>query len=71
VPEPYVLKDVVLNGEKITVGKATMRFFSTGMIDRVILHFLSTKDQFYTVLLNPLTAKVTGENGYIEEITLR
>jgi prepilin-type N-terminal cleavage/methylation domain-containing protein len=71
VPEPYVLKDVVLNGEKITVGKATMRFLSTGMIDRVILHFLSTKDQFYTVLLNPLTAKVTGENGYIEEITLR
>jgi prepilin-type N-terminal cleavage/methylation domain-containing protein len=71
VPEPYILKDIVLNGEKITAGKATMRFLSTGVIDRVILHFTGTKDQFYTVLLNPLTAKVTGENGYIEEITLR
>jgi len=71
VPEPYVLKDIVLNGEKITTGKATMHFLSSGMIDRVILHFTAAKDQFYTVLLNPLTAKVTGENGYIEEITLR
>jgi prepilin-type N-terminal cleavage/methylation domain-containing protein len=71
VTEPYILKDIVLNGEKITAGKATMRFLSTGVIDRVILHFTGTKDQFYTVLLNPLTAKVTGENGYIEEITLR
>ncbi len=70
VPETYVLKDIVLNGEKITVGKATMRFLSTGLIDRVILHFAEGKDQFYTVLLNPLTAKVTGEKGYIEEITL-
>ena len=71
VPDTYVLKDIVLNGEKISIGKATMRFLSTGMIDRVILHFVAAKDQFYTVLLNPLTAKVTGENGYIEEITLR
>ena len=71
VPDTYVLKDIVLNGEKISIGKTTMRFFSTGMIDRVILHFAVAKDQFYTVLLNPLTAKVTGENGYIEEITLR
>jgi prepilin-type N-terminal cleavage/methylation domain-containing protein len=71
VPEPYVLKDIVLNGEKITLGKATMRFLSSGLIDRVILHFTSAKDQFYTVLLNPLTARVTGENGYVEEITLR
>jgi prepilin-type N-terminal cleavage/methylation domain-containing protein len=71
VPEPYVLRDVVLNGEKISVGKPTMRFLSSGMIDRVILHFVSAKDQFYTVLLNPLTARVTGENGYVEEIALR
>jgi prepilin-type N-terminal cleavage/methylation domain-containing protein len=70
IPEPYTLRDVVVNGEKITVGKATMRFLSGGMIDRVILHLVSGKDQFYTILLNPLTAKVTGENGYIEEITL-
>jgi hypothetical protein len=40
------------------------------MIDRVILHFETDKEQFYSVLLNPLTAKVTGEYGYIEEISL-
>jgi prepilin-type N-terminal cleavage/methylation domain-containing protein len=71
VPEPYVLRDVVLNGEKVAVGKITMRFLSSGLVDRVILHFTSGKDQFYTVLLNPLTARVTGENGYVEEIALR
>ncbi len=70
VPEPYALRDVVLNGEKVTLGKVTMRFLSTGLIDRVILHFASAKDQFYTVLLNPLTARLTGENGYVEEISL-
>ena len=70
VPEPYVLRDVVLNGLKVTQGKATMRFLSNGMIDRVILHFGLGADKLYTFLLNPLTAKVTGENGYVEEITL-
>jgi len=71
VPENYVLKDIVLNGEKIPSGKAMVRFLSSGMVDRVILHFTTAKDQFYTVLLNPVTAKVTGENGYVEEVTLR
>ena len=70
VPEPYTLKDVVVNGEKVTLGKAAMRFLSSGVTDRVILHLVSGKDQFYTLLLNPLTARVTGENGYIEEVTL-
>jgi len=40
------------------------------MNDRVILHFETDKDQFYSVLLNPLTAKVTGEYTYIEEVAL-
>jgi prepilin-type N-terminal cleavage/methylation domain-containing protein len=70
VPESHVLKDVVVNGEKYTVGKAFMLFFPGGMVDRVILHFETDKEQFYSVLLNPLTAKVTGEYGYIEEIVL-
>ena len=71
IPEAYVLKDVVLNGEKILIGKTVMRFLSSGMVDRVVLHFSEAKDQYYTILLNPLTAKVTGENGYVEEITLK
>jgi prepilin-type N-terminal cleavage/methylation domain-containing protein len=70
VPEPYTLQDVVVNGEKVMIGKAAMRFLSGGMIDRVILHLASGKDQFYTISLNPLTARVAGENGYVEEITL-
>ena len=70
VPESHVLKDVVINGEKHTNGKVHMFFFPGGMIDRVILHFETDQDQFFSVLFNPLTAKVTGENGYTDEITL-
>jgi len=70
IPESYVLKDLVVNGEKITVGKVAARFFPAGMNDRVILHFETDENQFYSVLLNPLTAKVTGENTYIEEVAL-
>ena len=70
VPESHVLKDVVINGEKFTTGKVFMLFFPGGMTDRVILHFETDQDQFFSVLFNPLTAKVTGENGYTDEITL-
>lgn len=70
IPESYVLKDIVVNGEKYAQGKASARFFPAGMNDRVILHFETENDQFYSVLLNPLTAKVTGEYTYIDEIAL-
>ncbi|OPY69733.1 MAG: hypothetical protein A4E57_00983 [Syntrophorhabdaceae bacterium PtaU1.Bin034] len=69
LPEDYRIKDVVINGESFPLGKAYMTFHPSGMVDRVLLHLEGEKD-FYSLIINPLTAKVTGEDGYIEEVTL-
>ncbi len=71
VPEDYTLKDIVLNGEKFSTGKPMMRFFSSGVADRVLLHVSARGDRYVTIALNPLTAKVTGENGYVNEVALK
>ncbi len=68
--DEYRLKDVVINGQSHSIGKCYMTFHATGLVDRTVVH-LEGKDQFYSLLVNPLTAKVTGENGYTEEITYR
>ncbi len=68
--DEYRLKDVVINGQSYSIGKCYMTFHATGLVDRTVVH-LEGKDQFYSLLVNPLTAKVTGENGYTEEITFR
>lgn len=69
VPEKYILKDVVINGEKYAIGKAVMFFYPNGLVDRAILHFEGEKEGFYSIIINPLTARITEEHGYIEEIT--
>lgn len=68
IPEKFILKDVIINGEKFTTGKAVMKFYSTGMIDRVIMHFERGNDTFYTIVSEPLTAKLKEYDTYIEEI---
>jgi prepilin-type N-terminal cleavage/methylation domain-containing protein len=67
--EDYQLKDVVINGEKFSTGKGYMTFFGSGMVDRAIIH-LQGKDENYSLLVNPLTAKLTGERGYVEETSI-
>ncbi len=66
----YQLKDVVINGQSYSMGKCYMIFHASGLVDRTVVH-LEGKDQFYSLLVNPLTAKVTGENGYTEEVTFK
>ncbi len=68
--DEYHLKDVVINGQSYSIGKAYMTFYATGLVDRTVVH-LEGKDQFYSLLVNPLTAKVTGENGYSEEASFK
>jgi prepilin-type N-terminal cleavage/methylation domain-containing protein len=68
--DEYRLKDVVINGERCAVGKCYMTFHANGMVDRTIVH-LEGKEQFYSLLVNPVTAEVTGENGYTEETTFK
>ncbi len=70
IPKEYLLKDVVVNGEKFTLGKALMRLYSTGLVDKAILHLEGEKEGFYSITINPLTARISGENGYIEEISI-
>ncbi len=70
LPEGYVLKDVVINGEKAIRGTRTMNFYPSGLVDRTIIHFES-RTQYYSVVIQPLTAKVEAQNAYVEEISLR
>lgn len=65
----YRIKDVVINGQPFPTGKCYMTFHPNGMVDRVVLH-LEGNDDLYTLLINPLTARVTGEKGYVEGIAL-
>jgi prepilin-type N-terminal cleavage/methylation domain-containing protein len=66
----YRIKDVIVNGQVFPTGKCYMTFHRTGMVDRTIVH-MEGADQYYSMLVNPLTGKVTGENGYIEETSLK
>ncbi|MCX8022697.1 MAG: hypothetical protein N2745_07995 [Syntrophorhabdaceae bacterium] len=70
MPEKYMLKDVVINGEKFTIGKAYIRIYPTGLVDKVIFHFEGEKEGFFSIKINPLTAKASEENGYVEEIQI-
>ena len=69
LPEDYRIKDVVINGDPFSRGKCYMTFYASGMVDRTLVH-LEGSSGFYSLLINPLTAKVTGEDGYINEISV-
>ena len=47
-----------------------MTFHASGMVDRTLVH-LEGSSEYYSLLINPLTAKVTGKDGYIEEISVK
>jgi prepilin-type N-terminal cleavage/methylation domain-containing protein len=70
VPRGYVLKDVIINGRKTTIGKTLARFYPSGLLDRTIIHFEADKEGFYSVVIHPLTAKVEAANDYLEEIKI-
>lgn len=70
MPRDYTIKDAVINGVPFSIGKGSMNFYANGMVDRVVLH-LNRENDFYSLLVNPLTAKVTGENGYVEELSIK
>ncbi len=71
LPEDYRIKDLVINGEAFSAGEVLhdlLRERDGGQDPRP-----SSKEArtYYSLLINPLTAKVTGENGYIEEISVK
>jgi prepilin-type N-terminal cleavage/methylation domain-containing protein len=69
-PEGYQLRDVILNGRPFPAGKCYGTVYASGTADRMIIH-VEGENTFYSLLVNPLTAKVSGENGYFEEISTR
>jgi prepilin-type N-terminal cleavage/methylation domain-containing protein len=65
----YLLKEVLINGERFSQGKCYMTFYAAGMVDRAVLH-LESGQELYSLAINPLTATVRGENGYVQEIAV-
>lgn len=66
--EGYHVNDAVINGKPFSMGKCYMTLRADGLVDRVILHLQGEdEDDRYSLIVNPLTARVTGENGYFEE----
>ena len=70
LPSDYKLRNVVINGETFPTGKPLVRFCPSGMVDRIIVHLDREASDPYSIIVDPLTARVTGKDGYIEEILL-
>jgi prepilin-type N-terminal cleavage/methylation domain-containing protein len=70
--DEYRLQDLVINGQPCPTGKCYVTFRADGTVDRTIVH-LEGKDEsdLYSMIVNPLTARVTGENGHTEETPFR
>lgn len=72
VAEEYRIKDAVINGQPCPSGKCYMTLRSDGTVDRTILHLETLEEeQQYSIVVNPLTAQVTGEDGYFQETPIR
>jgi len=68
LPPHVEIEDVITEtGEKQTEGKANLRIGINGMIFGNRIHLLQNEEQ-YTLVINPLTGRVTVEEGYTEEI---
>ena len=70
LPSDYKLRNVVINGETFPTGKPLVRFYPSGMVDRIIVHLDREASDPYSIIVDPLTARVTGKDGYIEDISL-
>jgi len=67
LPRHVKIEDVITeSGDKITEGTATLRIGINGMIFGNRIHLLQ-KEKQYTLVINPLTGRITVEQGYTEE----
>lgn len=67
LPPGVVIQDVMTEtGDMKSDGEATIRIGPNGMFTGNIIH-LRKGDESYTLLINPLTGRITMEEGYIEE----
>lgn len=68
LPHGFVVKDAIINGRKFSTGKVVVRFYPSGLVDRTILHVEGSREGVYSIIIQPLTARVEIRNGHIEEI---
>ncbi len=67
LPEGVKMEDVITEtGEKETSGTAHLRIAPNGLVTGNFIHLRKGEEQ-YTLHINPLTGRVTIEEGYREE----
>ena len=47
-------------------GKGYIYFFPMGMTEAAVIHLSDGKDTFYSLIVHPLTGRVTVKNSYVE-----
>ena len=50
-------------------GKGYVYFFPMGMTEAAVIHLSDGKETFYTLVVHPLTGRVTVKNSYVEPNT--
>jgi competence protein ComGC len=66
LPTGIRFEDVVTAAEKVQEGQAYTQFFPLGLVDRTIVHLRADDGSQLSVLIHPLSGRVTIEPGYRE-----
>ncbi len=53
----------------LSEGKGYIYFFPMGMTEAAVIHLSDGKDAFYTLIVHPLTGRVTVKNSFVEANT--
>ena len=53
----------------LTEGKGYVYFFPMGMTEAAVIHLSDGKDTFYTLVVHPLTGRVSVKNSFVEANT--
>lgn len=68
LPPGVFVEDVLYPAKgKVQDGKAEIRFFENGCIERSLIHLRNEKDQVHTLEINPLTGEVVVHDRYFEQ----
>jgi hypothetical protein len=66
LPTGIQFEDVITAVEKVKEGQAYTQFFPSGLVDRTIVHLRADDGSQLSVLIHPLSGRVTIEPGYRE-----
>lgn len=72
LPEGLRFADVVTphNTQKMDREAVFISFFPTGYAERAVIHLVDGTQQFYTMVIQPLTGEVELREGYIDFVDL-